>query len=525
MVNSADSKKPERSGILGDLASRVQEGVRATIEALVQSDAQRLAAIVESSDDAIISIDLDGIIATWNDGAQKVLGYAADEVIGKPVTILIPPDREGEEVGILARIKRGEPTEHYKTRRRRRDGAVIDISLTVSPIKDGAGKIIGASKIARDITEHELALKSVARRMNEQAALYQFTDRLFRARSHQDIYEAALDAILQGLGCERASILRFDDSGIMKFVAWRGLSDRYRQAVEGHSPWTRESKDPQAICVGDIDTAELDSSLKTTVKGEGIGALAFIPLAAQGNLIGKFMTYYATSHAFTEGELDLAVTIARQLGFALERAQAEDSRRHAEEAKELLLAESRHRIKNTLATVQAIAGQTLRHIPKVDQQAFLARLHALGEAHDLLSLKNWDRALLGDVINRALKPFQTGKRQRCVVKGPEVWLPAQKSLLLTLVFHELATNAAKYGAFSNTTGRVRVIWDVIDMGNGRGLNLLWRETGGPPVTAPAHKGFGSTLIEQSFNGDEETRFEFSPKGLNCFFKLSLRAPA
>jgi PAS domain S-box-containing protein len=114
--------------------------------------AQRLAAIVESSDDAIVSKDLNGIISSWNKGAERIFGYTAGEVIGKPVLILIPPDRHNEEPEILRRIRRGERIDHYETIRRRKDGTLIDISLTVSPVKDSNGKIIGASKIARDIT-------------------------------------------------------------------------------------------------------------------------------------------------------------------------------------------------------------------------------------------------------------------------------------------------------------------------------------------------------------------------------------
>ena len=112
-----------------------------------------------SSDDAIISKNLDGIITSWNSGAERLFGYTAEEAIGKPMTILIPPDRINEEPGIIARIRRGERIEHYETVRRRKDGSPIDISLTVSPIKDSDGTIIGASKIARDITERKRAEK------------------------------------------------------------------------------------------------------------------------------------------------------------------------------------------------------------------------------------------------------------------------------------------------------------------------------------------------------------------------------
>ena len=176
----------------------------------------------------------------------------------------------------------------------------MPVSLSVSPILDSAGEIIGASKIARDITARKRAEEALSQRAEEQTALYEFTDRLFRAGSAEDVYEAALDAIVRALGCERASILLFDDAGVMKFVAWRGLSDGYRSAVEGHSPWTREVSNPDPITIDDIDAAELEDSLKATVKAEGIAALAFIPLTARGELVGKFMTYYGAPHAFAD---------------------------------------------------------------------------------------------------------------------------------------------------------------------------------------------------------------------------------
>jgi PAS domain S-box-containing protein len=115
------------------------------------------AAIVESSDDAILSKDLNGVITSWNNGAQRLFGYTAEEAVGKPVTILIPADRQDEEPMILDRIRRGERIEHYETIRQRKDGSLVYISLTVSPIKNREGKIVGASKIARDITELRLA--------------------------------------------------------------------------------------------------------------------------------------------------------------------------------------------------------------------------------------------------------------------------------------------------------------------------------------------------------------------------------
>jgi PAS domain S-box-containing protein len=112
--------------------------------------------VVESSDDAIITKDLNGTITSWNKSAERLFGYVAEEVIGKPIIILIPPGRENEEPNILERLRRGQRIDHYETIRRRKDGTLLDISLTVSPVKDDAGQVIGASKIARDITERKL---------------------------------------------------------------------------------------------------------------------------------------------------------------------------------------------------------------------------------------------------------------------------------------------------------------------------------------------------------------------------------
>jgi PAS domain S-box-containing protein len=130
------------------------------------------AAIVESSDDAILSKDLNGVITSWNNGAQRIFGYTAEEAVGKPVTILIPTERQDEEPMILDRIRRGERIEHYETIRQRKDGSLIYISLTVSPIKNQKGEIVGASKIARDVTElrrarerQELLLREMSHRV------------------------------------------------------------------------------------------------------------------------------------------------------------------------------------------------------------------------------------------------------------------------------------------------------------------------------------------------------------------------
>jgi signal transduction histidine kinase/ActR/RegA family two-component response regulator len=176
---------------------------------------------------------------------------------------------------------------------------------------------------------HNHAARSVAARRKD--ALYRLADHLQQARSRADIYEAALEAIVTALPCDRASILLFDDAGAMRFVAWRDLSDDYRRAVEGHSPWSTDETNPKPICVSDVATAELSAPLKAVIAAEGIGAAAFIPLVTNGRLLGKFMSYFDAPHSFEDDEIELSLAIARQLALAIERERSDEALRASEQ--------------------------------------------------------------------------------------------------------------------------------------------------------------------------------------------------
>jgi len=172
-----------------------------------------------------------------------------------------------------------------------------------------------------------------ARKQSEQQqqALYQFAQQQNTATSLSEIYQAALDAVRTVLRCDHASILLFDEKEVMRFVAWHDLSKRYRNAVEGHSPWRADAKNPQPVCIPDVDIADLPKKLKAAVRSEGIRAANFIPLIADRKLIGKFMTYYDKPHSFSDSELTLSLTIARQLTLGTEQKRAEEALRNSEE--------------------------------------------------------------------------------------------------------------------------------------------------------------------------------------------------
>jgi PAS domain S-box-containing protein len=304
-----------------------------------------LASIVESSNDVIISKNLDGVIISWNKGAERVFGYTAEEAIGQPITIVIPEDRHDEERKLLTRIRRGERIDLYETVRRRKHGSLIAVSLTVSPVRDAEGKIVGASKIARDITEQRQSREQIA-------------------------------------------------------------------------------------------------------------------------------------------------TLAR---------------------------EAEHRSKNLLATVQAIVHLSQSETLDGLKQAIEGRIQALANVHSLFVKSRWIGAELSTVSKQELTPYMQNKESRVSIEGPQVLLEPNSAQAIAVTLHELATNAAKYGALSATEGQIEVKWS--HTADGR-LILLWTETGGPPVKTPTRQGFGAKVINamiEQLKGT--TRFDWRPEGLVCEITL------
>jgi two-component sensor histidine kinase len=196
-----------------------------------------------------------------------------------------------------------------------------------------------------------------------------------------------------------------------------------------------------------------------------------------------------------------------------------DQEKRAAEHQRLLVNELNHRVKNTLATVQSISGQTLRNAetPAAAREAVESRLLALSRAHAVLTRENWEGASLGEVVAQALEPFHTLGEDRLHAAGPDVRLTPRMALALAMALQELATNAVKYGALSNEDGTVHITWSVHDNGLPPHLALRWRENGGPPVLPPQRRGFGSRLIERSLAQDLNgtVQIEFAPDGVEC----------
>jgi len=200
--------------------------------------------------------------------------------------------------------------------------------------------------------------------------------------------------------------------------------------------------------------------------------------------------------------------------------------RLADEHRTLLLNELNHRINNTLVTVQSLVEQTLRSsdIAGGVRDDLSSRLMALSDAHKLLVQQNWAGAELGAIVRKAAAPYQSGPRPRLRFDGPALRLSPQQAVSMSLVLHELATNAVKYGALSSAEGEVAISWNLhLDEAGGRHMTFLWQERGGPTVSEPQRRGFGTRLISRSFGQEAagEARIDFDPAGVRCTIDIPL----
>jgi two-component system, chemotaxis family, CheB/CheR fusion protein len=337
--------------------------------ALLDSDdlaMRRLAAIIESSDDAIVSKDLNGIITSWNAGAERLFGYTPDEIVGKSILTLIPPDRQHEEPGILARIRRGERIDHYETVRRKKDGTLFDISVTVSPLKDKTGRIIGASKIARDISD---------RVQNERWRTAQYTvanvlaGSLSIGEAGPRIIEAAATA---GDWVAGSIWLRQDESaGLECKSTWHreapGLSDFTDAAKatrlgpdEGLPGRVLTARKP--IWIEDVAADPTFPRAAAAAAAKLRGAFAF-PLVAEGKVNGVLELFGSNTIRPDDDLLSLMGILGTQIGLFIHRRKLDaelkrqkEAAESANAAKDRFLATLSHELRTPLTPILIWAG-------------------------------------------------------------------------------------------------------------------------------------------------------------------------
>ena len=306
-----------------------------------------LAAIVDSSNDAIISKDLDGVISTWNLAAQQLFGYSEREAVGQPINILIPADLHDEEKEILRRVRLGQRIDNYETFRVTKDGRTLDVSITVSPVRNGDGAIVGASKILRDITESKrdrAALRESERRLASEVraarTLQAISTRLISESSQESLFEQIVEAAMELMSSDAASLqMLAPDGQSLTLIGWRNFH------VDSAAFWRRVTAEARSTCgialrdnarvmVADVEECELMAGTEDLVeyRRSGLRAVQSTPLRSRtGRPLGMISTHWNAPHTPTEEDFRLFDVLARQAADLVERTRAEEALRESEE--------------------------------------------------------------------------------------------------------------------------------------------------------------------------------------------------
>jgi PAS domain S-box-containing protein len=368
----------------------------------------------------------------------------------------------------------------------RPDGRRLVMMFNVDPLFDEQDKLVGVVNCMQDVTERKQVLEALAR---SQQDLRQQEQRWNATYEHAAIGIVEIDA--------DGRFLRVNEA----ICAITGLS---REELLGWRLFNRTHPDDR----------DMDEDLyRRQVKNEiGFYSLEKRFIRKNGRVI--WISVRSSTVRDADGNFLYGVRVVQDI----------TERKEAEERQKLLIDELNHRVKNTLATVQSLATQTARGTssPEEFRKAFEGRLIALSQAHDQLTRRHWRSADLRDIVTGATAPY-VGTADRFVILGDDVMVTPRAALTLALAFHELTTNAVKYGALSVPSGRVEAHWRVLRSSQPPRLRFEWQEHGGPVVRMPERRGFGSRFIEGSVESELQgsARLQFDPAGLACTIDIPL----
>jgi len=457
------------------------QGIIAALESVqlaARDGEERMRALLRAANDyAVIETDPDGRITFWNSGAKALLGWSEQEALGQNVAMVFTP--EDRDAGEPERERRDALIDGRSDSERwhlRKDGHRFYAHERVITSTDGERKRF--LKLLRNRSE-EHEIEEARRASEEQMRL---------------ILDSATDYAIFTL--DRDGIVTTWNPGAERLLGFKDVEIIGKNARIVFTPEDRKTGQPE----NEISTALSKGRAEDErwhVRKDGSrlwGNGLMLPLKAEG----------------TPGFLKIM--------------RDETARHRADQMNQLLIGELNHRVKNSLGVVQAIVRETLRgRVAEADiRDALDSRLGALARSHDILAQESWEGASLVEVVRRALMPFVPREKleDRVMIEGEDVRLLPAPALSLGMGFHELATNAAKYGALSMQEGMVEVCW-IKGSARGEALRLTWRERNGPVVLPPQKKGFGSRLIERAlaYEMNGVAKVDYAPDGLR--FEISI----
>jgi len=481
-------------GIATDITERKQ----------LEASSRHLAAIVESSDDAIATKDLNGIVTSWNRGAERVFGYRADEILGKPISVLAAPERADEMPAILAKIRRGERVDHFETRRRRKDGRIIDISLTVSPVRDEQGRVVGASKIARDISGRKAAERERAELLAREQTLNQVGPRLAAQLDLKKLAREVTDIATKLTGAEFGAFFHSGTDGKGEPCTLHSISGALPEDLANFRPRLEPNR---PVRVDDL-AAEAGGARKVP----GIRSYLSAPVVTRSKeVLGGLFFGHSQAGRFTENHEAIVAGIAAQAGIAMDNAylfeqaqwvqtelkRSNEELRRANRDLEVFAYSASHDLQEPLRTV-AISAQLIEHAAssrlEPDESAFLKEIQTAarrmsGLINDLLEYTRATKYEEGapprvdarQVLERVLKDLggaiqETGAN----VEMGDLPAVAMHECRLARLFQNLIGNALKYRGKEVPSVRVTaeerggwIVFSVSD--NGIGIEPQYAE--------------------------------------------------
>jgi len=446
-----------------------------------------------------------------------MVGRSPVEIAGKPIVEIMGEQGLETILPYIERVLKGEVVE-YEREVHFKDVGTRRLHVHYAPEFDSAGNIQGWIASILDITNQRKAEERVAGDLAAMTLLREVGSRCVRSGADlNECLEAILDAAIGLVSANKGNIQLFDgDTNSLKIAVKRGFDEsflKYFEQVDCEAACGAAMQSRQQVMVADVLTSEIfvGQPAQRVLLDAGVRAVVSTPVvSSKGNVLGMLSVHFSEPTHPGDRELYLIELIARLAGDYLERKNYERTER-------TLIQELTHRNHNLLAVIQAIANQTLSSALSLDEAniAFRGRLQALAQANRILVERNWSGAELGDIIRLELEAFGS----RATTAGIEVMLDASDAQSIALVVHELATNAAKYGALSNETGMVSTSWSLMRNDGSRTLRFRWHEAGGPPATGPRKQGFGSWLLRSLCSA---AKMDFAKEGLTCTIDFTLR---